>query len=89
MNRTDLTSRTGFESNGLLCVTDVVLHAADDVSISSLIQINADVSISSLIQINAAVSIHQWISIQSPAVEELISIRGAEHPHHPTGGADD
>ncbi len=77
MNRTDLTSRTGFESNGLLCVTDVVLHAADDVSISSLIQINA------------AVTIHQWISIQSPAVEELISIRGAEHPHHPTGGADD
>ncbi len=55
----------------------MVLHAADDVSISSLIQINA------------AVSIHQWISIQSPAVEELIPLRGAEHPHHPTGGADD
>lgn len=58
-------------------MTDVVLHTA------------ADVSISSLIQIKAGVSIHQWTSIQTPAVEDLLALRGAGRPLHSTGGAAD
>ncbi len=70
-------TRTGFDTNGLLSVTDVVLHTA------------ADVSIRYIIQINAGVSIHPWTSIQSPAVEDLISVRGAGRPRRPAGGAAD
>ena len=61
-------TRTLFYTNALLSDTDVVLHTTDD-----------DVSMSCVIQLNAGVSIHQWISIQSPAVDELIPVRRAGH----------